>query len=341
MIARIDEQIGLLVQNTEQGNLGEMSDTADLKHIRAFVQIARAGSLTRAARDTNIAKATLSHNLRRLEDALEVELLTRSARGLVLTDAGRAYLENCNRIFESCEIAESAAQRAHNTVSGKVRIASSAEFGTSILGAASLYLAQAHSRLSFEVKMYTNQRLLTDQLDFDCMTFVGSAPDSNHLCRKMGTVSYGLYASSSFLRDFGMPQGFDDIAELNGTTYIRGGIEELWTLTRGDHEVVCRYRPRFCVQDYWMAKYYAVSGVSLAYLPDFFVHHEVKLGGLIPLMPEWRSPETAVWVVYPTRRYKNPRVKLLVDTLCEKFDQFVVHPGYSLLPQVLADARKL
>jgi len=130
-----------------------MSDTVDLKYIRAFVQIARSGSLTRAARDTNIAKATLSHNLRRLEDALEVELLTRSSRGLVLTDAGHAYLENCNCIFESCEIAESAAQRAHNTVSGKARIAASAEFGMSILGVASLYLAQAHSGLSFEVNI--------------------------------------------------------------------------------------------------------------------------------------------------------------------------------------------
>ena len=90
-----------------------------------------------------------------------------------------------------------------------------------------------------------------------------------------------------------------------------------------------------------MAKYYAISGVSVAYLPDFFVHYEVEMGGLVPLMPEWRSPETAVWVIYPARRHKNPRVKLLVDTLCEKFDQFMVHPGYSLLPQVLVDARKV
>jgi len=340
--SKIDEQIELLVQNTERPRVQpRMPGTAELKDINAFVQIARAGSLTRAARETNIPKATLSHNLRRLEDALEVELVKRFSRGLFLTDAGRAYLENCNRIFDSCEIAASAAQRAHNKLSGKVRIAASAEFGTSILGAASLYLALAHAGLKFEVNMYTSETLLTDQLEFDCMIFVGAASDSSHMCRKMGSVSYGLYASPKFLREFGTPDNFEDVAKLSGTKYSRGGIAEPWSLARGDEEVICDYEARFSVQDYWMAKYFGVSGVAVAYLPDFFVHHEVELGGLVPVMPEWRSRETAVWVVYPAARYKNPRIKLLVDTLCDKFEQFVVHPGYSLLPQVMLDARRV
>jgi len=314
-----------------------MQDLAELKDINAFMQIARAGSLTRAAREANIPKATLSHNLKRLEDRLRVELLSRSARGLTLTDAGRAYLENCNRIFESCEIAANAAQRAHNTISGRVRIAASAEFGTSILGAASLYLAQAHEGLTFEVNMYTNDSLLIDQPDFDCMIFVGSMPDSNHMCRKMGTVSYGIYASPTFFAQHGTPATVDDVQALPGVKYARAGIEEPWSLTDGRQETVCTYVPRFSVHDYWMAKYYAVAGACLAYLPDFFVHHEVEMGGLCPVLPGWRSQQTSVWVVYPASRHKNPRIKLLVDTLCEKFDQFVVHPGYSLLPQIELD----
>ena len=49
-----------------------MPDYYELEDIRAFRQIARAGSLSRAAVTYNIPKATLSHHLRRLEDALKV-----------------------------------------------------------------------------------------------------------------------------------------------------------------------------------------------------------------------------------------------------------------------------
>ena len=92
----------------------------ELRDVQGFLQIARAGSLTAAATANNVPKATLSHNLRRLEDALEVELFTRKTRGMELTDAGREYFNNCAQIFDACEAAAGAAQRAHSTVSGRI-----------------------------------------------------------------------------------------------------------------------------------------------------------------------------------------------------------------------------
>lgn len=315
-----------------------MHDKVELKDISGFVQIARAGSLTQAARESNVPKATLSHNLRRLEDALEVELFVRSSRGLTLTDAGKAYLENCRRIFDSCEMAASAAQRAHSLVSGKIRIAASAEFGTLMLGAATFYLSQTHPDLEFEVRIYSSEMLLTHQPDYDCLIYVGTAPDSSYLCRKLGTVSYGIYANPEFLDRHGVPQSRDDIRSLPGIECSRSGIPEPWILGMGGREQAVDYVTRFSVNDYWMAKYYAISGAALAYLPNFFVHYEVKQGGLVQVLPEYRSEEISAWVIYPMSRHKNPRVKLMVDTLCSKFDEFILHPGYSLIPQVPLNA---
>ncbi|WP_323779146.1 LysR family transcriptional regulator [Leisingera sp.] len=311
-----------------------MHENVELKDISGFIQIARAGSLTRAARETNIPKATLSHSLRRLEDTLEVELFTRSVRGLTLTDAGKAYLDNCKRIFHSCEVAASAAQRAHSSVSGRIRIAASNEFGTSILGAATLFLAQEHPGLDFEVRMYPSDILLTDYPDFDCLISVGTAPDSSYLCRKMGTVSYGIYGSQELVESFGMPSKIEDVKKMPGVEYSRSGLPEEWSLQGCNCEQSAKYTKRFSVHDYWMAKYYAVSGVALAYLPNFFVHYEVDQGSLVHILPELCSSEISVWVIYPMSRHKNPRVKLMVDTLCSKFEEFILHPGYSLVPQV-------
>ena len=310
-----------------------MRSSVELKDINGFVHLARAGTLTQAARDANLPKATLSQSLRRLEDTLSVELFIRSARGLTLTDSGRAYLENCQRIFDSCEMAASAAQRAHSSISGMVRIVASSEFGTSILGAATLYMAQENPGLDFEVRMYSGDTLIVDQPDFDCMIYVGTAPDSSFLCQKLGSVSYGIYASPAFLAQCGEIDSIDDVERMCGVEYLRHGIPEAWRLKQSGSDVTVRYERRFSVHDYWMAKYYAVSGVALAYLPDFFTHYEVAQGGLVPIQPLVRSDESSAWVIYPMTRHKNPRVKLVVQTLCEKFKEFIVHPGYALVPQ--------
>ncbi len=60
----------------------------DLKAAQMFVTVVRAGSLSAAALKSGVPLATLSRNIRQLEETLGVQLLERSARGITLTDAG-------------------------------------------------------------------------------------------------------------------------------------------------------------------------------------------------------------------------------------------------------------
>lgn len=313
-----------------------MTTKVEFRDISNFVHVARTGSLMRAGMISGAPKATLSHSIRRLEDLLEVELFHRSQRGLQLTDAGRALLDNTGRIFDSIELAASAAQRAHSSLNGKVRILGSAEFGTSIIGAATLYLAREHPGLSFETRMYPSDTPLPEQTEFDCLIFVGTAPSSDHVCRKLGNVGYRAYASPLLLQRLGTPNSVEDIREMPGIEYTRKGIAQSWLLQDTDGQRIGDYNVRFSVHDYWMAKFYAVSGEAIAYLPDFFVHYEVAQGHLIPLLQEANESEKiSVWAIYGAARHRNPRVKLVIDTLCQNFDKLIRHPGYALVRQDL------
>lgn len=310
-----------------------MIDNVEIKDIRYFAELARAGSLNRAAAITNTPKATLSLSLRRLEDALGVTLFLRTSKGLLLTDAGKSYLEHSTRIFDICDRATSAAQQAHSSVSGKIRIAASVEFGTSILGNATLYLTKEYPDLEFDVRVYSSNSLMTERLDFDCLIYVGSPPNSGYMCRKMGSVSYGIYAGPQYLAECDAIKDTSAIRDIPGVQYYRDGVPEPWIVSQGgkDHEVV--FSNKFSVQDYWMAKYYAVSGVALAYLPDFFVNYETKSGALVPVLPHYRSGEITAYIIYPHSRHRNPRVKMVVDSICQSYETFINYPGYSLAPQ--------
>ncbi|HEY4443134.1 MAG TPA: LysR family transcriptional regulator [Steroidobacteraceae bacterium] len=85
----------------------------ELRHLRYFVAVAEEGSLTVAAeRRLHTAQPSLSRQIRDLEYQVGVQLLTRSARGVELTAAGRAFLDHARIALAQVEAAREAAQRA-------------------------------------------------------------------------------------------------------------------------------------------------------------------------------------------------------------------------------------
>jgi LysR family transcriptional regulator of beta-lactamase len=63
-----------------------------LNALRAFEASARLGSLTRAGLELRVTQTAVSHQVRFLEETLQVTLITRLPRGMALTDEGHALL---------------------------------------------------------------------------------------------------------------------------------------------------------------------------------------------------------------------------------------------------------
>ncbi len=85
----------------------------ELRHLRYFVAVAEAGSLTLAAgRRLHTAQPSLSRQIRDLEAEVGAPLLIRSARGIALTPAGRVFLDHARLALAQAEAAVSAARRA-------------------------------------------------------------------------------------------------------------------------------------------------------------------------------------------------------------------------------------
>jgi len=84
----------------------------ELRHLRYFVAVAEAGSLTAAAaRRLHTSQPSLSRQIRDLEDELGAQLLTRRARGIELTPAGRAFLDHARLVLSQVEAAGEAVRR--------------------------------------------------------------------------------------------------------------------------------------------------------------------------------------------------------------------------------------
>ena len=85
----------------------------ELRHLRYFVAVAEAGSLTVAAeKRLHTAQPSLSRQIRDLENEVGTQLMTRHARGIELTAAGKAFLDHARLALIQVDAASEAARRA-------------------------------------------------------------------------------------------------------------------------------------------------------------------------------------------------------------------------------------
>jgi LysR family hca operon transcriptional activator len=85
----------------------------ELRHLRYFIAVAEEGSLlTAAQRRLNTSQPSLSRQIRDLESEIGVKLLERQARGVVLTAAGRVFLDHARLALLQVEAATDGARRA-------------------------------------------------------------------------------------------------------------------------------------------------------------------------------------------------------------------------------------
>ena len=109
-----------------------MGQGLQLRHLRYFVAVAEAGSLTVAAeRRLHTAQPSLSRQIRDLEYEVGVPLLVRNARGIELTDSGRAFLDHARLALTQAAAAAEAARRAAQPA--KPTFAMGFQIGTEII----------------------------------------------------------------------------------------------------------------------------------------------------------------------------------------------------------------
>lgn len=94
----------------------------ELRHIRYFMAVAEERNVTRAAEKLGIGQPPLSQQIHALEDELGVRLFRRTGHGVVLTEAGEAFMIDARRLLENAQQAITNAQSAGRGEVGQLNI---------------------------------------------------------------------------------------------------------------------------------------------------------------------------------------------------------------------------
>jgi DNA-binding transcriptional LysR family regulator len=109
----------------------------ELRHLRYFIAVAEEGHITRAAERLGMQQPPLSQQIKAIERELDVQLFHRQARGVKLTDAGLAFLEDARATLSRLERAVEITRRTARGEQGRlcVGVTSTSSFHPLVPGA--------------------------------------------------------------------------------------------------------------------------------------------------------------------------------------------------------------
>ncbi len=128
-------------------------DSLDPKALRYFVTVARTGSIRRAAEHLDLAPSIVSRQVADIEAHLGLSLFERTARGVVLTDAGRLVLEHASRVFDDRALLGEQLDQLRGVQQGRVRLICGEGFVPDLVENGLRSFASIYPRLRFSLQL--------------------------------------------------------------------------------------------------------------------------------------------------------------------------------------------
>jgi LysR family transcriptional regulator, regulator for bpeEF and oprC len=296
-----------------------MKTTIDLAAIQAFAKVVQTGSFTRAADALHTHKAHLSRVISQLEGELGARLLERTTRSLSLTEVGREFHERALAILAAVDDARQAVQQSQGEPRGTLRLTCGVEFGTLAVGGwIDRYLAQ-YPQMKVDAEI-TGRIVDVVHEGFDLAIRVGTLPDSTLAARRLGRLTYALYAAPDYLKRRGTPRTPDDLAGHDLLVFVTGNTRTSWPLSRDGVTQRVPLQPRFSATNSFVIRDATASGRGVAVLPRLIGDPLVHEGRLRVVLKGWSTPDVPVNAVFASARFLAPKVRAFVELAAGAFE---------------------
>ena len=290
------------------------------ENTRVFAAVVEAGSFTAAAERLGMSRAAASKHVLQLEERLRARLLNRTTRRVSVTEAGRAFYQQCRRILADLDEAERAASELHNEPRGELRVIAPTNFGLAEIGTAITDLILTYPRL--HINLTFNDRV-TDPIEagYDIAISVGMprGTSSSLIVRKLNTSRRVLCAAPDYLKRRGAPSKPEDLSEHDCLSYSYVDVPDEWHLIGTDGERVVKVGGPIVTSHRHVLRTAALRGFGIAYGPIDFFRDDLDAGALEQVLSKYQLPEATIYAVYPAGQHHSAKVKVFNDFMARHF----------------------
>lgn len=289
----------------------------DINDLRAFVNVARESSFTRAAAQMDVTPSALSHAIRNLETRIGVKLLVSTTRNVSTTEAGARLFSSVAPRFDNIDAELSAIGEFREKPAGLIRITSAEHAANSVLWPKLSEGLKDYPDIKVEIAVdYTLTDIVSQRFDAGVrigdqvakdMFAVRISPD-----QRMAVVGSPEYFLSHTLPTHPRDLSNHDCINLRLPTY--GSLLQ-WEFAKGNHSIKARVSGRWTFNSSSPMLRAALAGQGLGYVPEGMAQEHIENGQLVRVLDEWCQPYPGYFLYYPSPRESSRALSVVVEAL--------------------------
>ena len=291
----------------------------DWDKLRVFHAVAEAGSFTHAGETLNLSQSAVSRQISALEEALQVPLFHRHARGLILTEQGESLNRTVREVFAKLAMTEALLTESKEKPAGRLKVTTTVGFGSTWLA----------PRLQGFLEMYPDvtMTLLLDDTDLDLAMREADVAIRMHppkqpdlVQRHLLQIHWLVVAHPDYLAKHGTPTRPEELDDHKIILFgdYRPPVADIDWLAEAGRRAGQPRRALLEVNSLHAMALAIRSGMGIGVLPDWMTD---DLDGLTRLLPDLKAPKVEVYFVYPEELRNSKRVAVFRDFLLARLQE--------------------
>jgi DNA-binding transcriptional LysR family regulator len=281
-----------------------MNNIKRLPALLIFAEVAKQKSFTLAAKQLGMSKSAISQQLKRLEDDIGQQLLSRHTRGMSLTAVGEKLLRRCELLSDQVELAVEELNSSKEIPSGTFALTIPHSCEKDVV-------APALSQLCKEFPLIQPRLHVTDSAqdliknNLDVAIYGGELKDSNYRALPMGTANEIFCATPAYVQKNGLPSQLHQLQEHNfiATSWQKSplAVYNNYDLTSKNAMAVNFFAKTNTLPS---ALEMALHDMGIVLLPEFTIQSAIASGHLVRVLPEHQGWQ---WSFYMVHRFQGEK----------------------------------
>lgn len=285
--------------------------------MQIFVRVVEKGSFSAVAKERGIGQPSISKQMSALEQEVGIELLRRTPRAVLLTEAGREFYDASVRILEDLESATSRIGKGQTASRGLIRVAVSPTFARLHMVSKLAAFFGSYPEIAIEMMAPQSPRTILED-GFDLAIHSGELPDSSLVARRFAQTMTVLVATPQLVARYGIPELPADLPRLPAVVFMERGSAQPWVFGTGKDAKRIAPEGAFRTSDLEQLRVGVLEHLGAAQAPAWLFAAELREGTVIRLLTPFEQA-MPILTVRPASRRIPVRVRLLIEHLEKTF----------------------
>ena len=297
----------------------------DIDDILIFSLMVENGGFNSAARRLEIPKSTLSRRISNLERKIGFSLFHRDLRPFMLTSRGEEFYSHCASLVVEAKKVEDLIALMSSPNCGLLKIICPPLLAERFVE----QIANEYMTLSKETRIHLESapNVIDPRLkscDLVLYPAFSPLPDVDVIGRKICTFDYSLVCSKIFINELDRCQAPSELQSFPCLGLGPTTSEYQWHLKNSDGlENIVGFTPVFSTTEVTTLHRACLRGLGIAALPTKLCNEDIKAGGLVPVLSDWRPMPVTIYATYPKSSMMSAANRKFLEFLLERLPNAV------------------